>query len=211
MKTIAVLLLGTLATAGCYPDAAGPQVPTSASASAPLPAYATFSFGLTASTPSGYEVSSTSLEDDQRLSDVIGAALQQRGYVEDHNRPQFLVRAVAGTRQVVSNPAVEADPLGATHDDVMNLERIKIAIYDATTQAEVWQGSASAMVNPAAASAEGRLRNEVQAALATFPARSLAAREPSPSTASRNESVSGSQSDVLTSASVPASSVHASR
>jgi len=208
MKTIAMVLFGAMATA-CYADAQPPV--QSASASAQLPSYATFSFGLTATSPSGYEASPASLQDDQHLRDIVAAALRRKGYVEDNDRPSFLVRLGAGTKRVVSHPTEEADPLGVVRDDVLSLEGITVAIYDAATKTEMWQGSASAIVDPRRDSDSGRLQHEVQDALATFPIRSLSPSAPAaqPVAASGNAAIG--QSDSSGSSATPVAAVHAMR
>jgi hypothetical protein len=107
------------------------------------------------------------------LRDVVGAALRQKGYVEDDNNPSVVVRVGAGIKSVVSRPTEEADPLGVVQDDVLTYEGIQIVVYDAGLKTAVWQGTASSVVDPTREIEIRLLQREVRDALATFPVRRI--------------------------------------
>ncbi|MGA2447297.1 MAG: DUF4136 domain-containing protein [Polyangiaceae bacterium] len=177
MKISALVLISTLAT-GCYAAGTGPSPPFAPSATAQWPAYDTFSFGWTANPPAGYEASGRSLEVDRRLREIVGAALRQKGYVEDDNNPSVVVRFGAGIKSVVSRVTEEVDPLGVVQDEVRTYEGIQIIVYDAGLKTAVWQGSARSVVNPTREIDVSLLQWEVVDALATFPSRRITASYP---------------------------------
>jgi hypothetical protein len=171
MKTIALALCGTLATA-CYADPSLSPAQMATSAKAPLAQYASYSFGRTADTPSAYAASAASLADNQRLRDLVRSVLGWKGYVEDTMKPSFLVKVGSATRQLAPASS-EADPLGVIPKEVINFEAITIEIYDSVTKTEVWKGSATSMVDDSKERAYVRVQREVQDALASFPPRAI--------------------------------------
>jgi len=174
MKTIALALIGTL-TVACTPAfKSGPAVQTVAAASAPLAQYRTFSFGLTEDPPAGYQVSPRSLEVEHRMRDLVGSALEHKGYVEVTAKPDFLVRFAAGTVRIDPGPVTEEN----TDVTPYTLRQIDIDIYDASTKTEVWQGAATSKVAINKYVDKSLLQRDVQAALASLPVRSASAREP---------------------------------
>ena len=175
---LSTLNLISMLTTGCYAAGTGPPNAFAPSTTARLPVYDTFSFGWTASPPTGYEVSPRALDVDRRLRDVVGSALRQKGYVEDDNNPSFVVRFGAGIKSVVSHPTEEADPLGVVQDDVLTYEGIQIVVYDAGLKSAVWQGSASQLVDPTREIDVRLLQREVEDALATFPIRRITTSYP---------------------------------
>lgn len=189
MKKITLALVGALATvaSACYASAPPPQVQTVTSADAQEHHYDTFAFGWTANPPAQYAASARSLEVDHRLRDLVSSALRQKGYVEDNSRPSMLVRIGSGVQQVRGNSTEEADPLGASREDVLTFEGTKIAIYDADTKTEVWQGTASSLIDPTKGIDNSVLQREVQDAIATFPVRSVGPNASAPAPVAVNE------------------------
>jgi hypothetical protein len=181
MKTFAFALVATMA-AGSYPaSSSGPEVQTAASPSTPLAEYQTFSFGYTENPPASYQSSSRSLEVEHRVRDLIGAALREKGYVEDNTNPNFVVRFGAGSQQVDTETFMEADPERSAPDN-LNLGQIKVDIFDASTKTEVWRGSAISQIDPSKDIDNGLLQRAVQGVFATFPARSMTDSQPTAST-----------------------------
>jgi hypothetical protein len=179
MKTIAFALISSLAAAACYPaNSAGPQIQTAASPSAPLAEYRTFSFGLTENSPAAYQASARSLEVEHRMRQLVGSALREKGFVEQDAQPNFLVRFGAGTQKVETASYVEPDPERSSQGDAIDLQEMKVDIYDASTKTEVWKGSAVSQVDLAKAIDDTMLQRQVQSMLATFPDRSATAGEP---------------------------------
>jgi len=175
MKKISLALVGVLATvaSACYASAPPPQVQTAASTDAQEHHYDTFAFGWTANPPAEYMTSDRSLEVDRRLQEFVGSALRQKGYVEDNSRPSMLVRVGSGDRQVRGNPSDDSESPGSGPDQVLTFEGTKIAIYDAATKNEVWQGTASSLIVPTKGIDNSVLQREVQDAIASFPVRSI--------------------------------------
>jgi len=193
MKKITLALVGVLATvaSACYASTTPPQVQTAASTDAQEHHYDTFAFGWTANPPAEYTASDRSLEVDRRLQEFVSSALRQKGYVEDNSRPSMLVRIGSGDRRVTGNSPEEADPLGASHDDVLTFEGTKIAIYDAATKTEVWQGTASSLIDPAKGIDNSVLQREVQDAIASFPVRTIMPGKPEASPVAANQVAAG--------------------
>lgn len=177
MRAIVLAVLGTMATA-CYVDGTGPSIETAVSAVAQLPPYDTFSLGWTGNPPAGYETSDRTLEVDRRLRELVRSALLQKGYVEDEDKPSFLVRPGAGLKPLKQGQRVGADSRGAGPHDDLSFAGINIMIYDAATKIEVWQGSARALIDLTNEIDNSLLHREVQDALAAFPPRNIAASYP---------------------------------
>jgi hypothetical protein len=112
------------------------------------------------------------------LREIVGAALRQKGYVEDDNNPSVVVRFGAGIKSVVSHVTEEADPLGVVQDEVLTYEGIQIVVYDAGLKTAVWQGTASSVIDPTREIDISLLQREVGDALATFPVRKITASYP---------------------------------
>jgi hypothetical protein len=150
-----------------------PQVYAITSPNAALSRYATFSFGLTNEPPAGYGHVARSLEVEHRMRTVVLGALQQKGYVQDSAKPDFIVKYASGTREA------EGQSAGYIDDPPSSVqESLSIDVYDAATLNQVWHGLALTEIDRAKID-DRLLRLSVQAVLATFPARSSAS-SPSP-------------------------------
>jgi hypothetical protein len=173
MKTIA--LVAVLAAA-CYPAGnSGPEVQTVVSPSAAFTEYRTFSFGFTENPPTSYQASARSLEVQRRVRKLMGAALREKGYVEDDTKPNFVVRFGAGTQQVETGGYVE-DSTGSP--DTISRGQIKVDIFDASTKTEVWRGSAVSQIDLTEDIDNRLLERAVQGVLTSFPTRSATDIEP---------------------------------
>lgn len=170
MKTIALVLLGTLATA-CVPAgrAAGPEIHSATSPGVGLTQYRTFSFGLARDPNPTYGVSSQSVEVERHMREFISSVLLQKGYVEDNTKPNFIVRFGAETKKLDSG----ANPSWSSGvDEDVDVHRIDVEIYDAFTRTEVWTGSVTWKHDLREKTYDGLFPRDVQSLLATFPVRS---------------------------------------
>jgi hypothetical protein len=171
MKTIALALVSTLAVACYTASAPGLQVQTAASPSAPFAEYRTFSFGFTENPPTAYHASARSLDVEHRVRELTCAALREKGYVKDDAAPNLVVRLGAGTQQD-TEADVEVDPTWSSKEDTVDIGKIEVDIFDASTKTAVWRGSAVAQIDLTKAIDNSQLRRVVQSTLAEFPRRS---------------------------------------
>ena len=175
MKTIACALVAMMAAA-CYPArSSGPQVETVASASAPLAEYRTFTFGFTENPPPPYRASARSLEVERRVRELVGAALRQKGYVQDDTKPNFVVRLGAGTQEEI---APDMEDLTVAASEALPLGEIKVRIFDASTKTEFWRGSAVSQIDLTKDIDNNLLERAVQGILESFPTRSVTSVQP---------------------------------
>ncbi|MGA3122094.1 MAG: DUF4136 domain-containing protein [Polyangiaceae bacterium] len=182
MKTIAFALVCSMAS-GCYAASAssGPQIETAASPSTPLAAYRTFSFGFTENSPTTFHTSARSLEVDRRIRELIGADLREKGYLEDDTKPNFVVRFGAGTQQ---QTAADVELKLTSKEDSIDLGKIEIDVFDASTKVAVWQGSAVSHIDLTKDIDNTVLQRAVQGILNTFPSHSPAVSQPAAKTVS---------------------------
>jgi hypothetical protein len=78
-----------------------------------------------------------------------------------------------------------------THDDILTFEGTKIAIYDAASKTQVWQGTASSLIDPTKGIDNSVLQREVQDAIASFPVRSIMPGQPEASPVAANQVAAG--------------------
>jgi len=174
MKTIALV---AMLAAACYPArSSGPEVESVAAARAPLAEYRTFTFGFTENPPAAYQASARSLEVERRVRELIGAALREKGYVQDDSKPTFVVRFGAGTQQEERAPDVEDPTVSAS--DGLSLGEINVRIFDASTKTEVWRGSAVSHIDLTKDIDNSLLQRAVQGILESFPTRSVTSVQP---------------------------------
>jgi len=174
MKTIA--LLAVLATA-CYSTrGSGPEVESAASQNAPLGEYRTFSFGFAENPPASFDASPRSLEVQRRARELIGAALREKGYVEDDTTPSFVVRFGAGIQQQLESAGVQENSTGSS--DGISFGKLKVDIFDASTKTEVWRGSALSLIDLNRDIDDRVLERAVHGVLASFPTRTATDAQP---------------------------------
>jgi len=163
MKSIVLPLM--LATASCAstPPTTHATAQSVSAASAPLASYRTFSFGDADPPRAGYEVSAHSLEVQQHLTSLVEAAFVERGYVKSGEGGDLIVKLTSGT-------AVPAASPGERTPGVPPQGFIGIDVYDRTTGAEVWQGTAFAEIALDKID-DDLLRRGVGRMFATFPQR----------------------------------------
>lgn len=144
---VKAFILGVLSFGAAACSAGAPSQATSVSAPhASFDRYASFSFGLVDAPQAGYQVTSRTLEVQQHLQPVVKADLQRVGYVFREEGGDLVVRLVTGmTPKLVSGGS--ADSFDETRVTPAR-GYIGINIYDRATGSMVWQGSASAEINP---------------------------------------------------------------
>jgi hypothetical protein len=167
MKAI-ISLVGALAACG----AAGRPVTyaTESAGEVAFVSYQTFGF-LPARQPAApFEVSARSFEVERRIRPLIVAELLRKGYAEQTGeaKPDFVVVFGSAYAQVPpTDPVVWVDP------PPIQKGRIAIDAFDASSDAQVWHGTAEAEVDLEKVDNQ-LLQTAVQQVLAPFPARSPA-------------------------------------
>jgi Domain of unknown function (DUF4136) len=164
MKWMTLALLGAVTSCSA---AATPSKTVATSIAAPhssLAGYHTFSFGSADQPKAGYEVTPRSLEVQRRLHPLVLEALQDRGYIEDQAKADFTVKLAAGTGELPNPGSEHAVPTGLARGF------IGIDVYDVSTGAEVWKGSAYAEIDPEKID-DSLLKMGVTHMLADFPSR----------------------------------------
>jgi len=171
---VSLLGLACLGAVGCYATGGGggPQVATS-TAAAPngdISLHRTFAFGLTEAPPQGFQAGPRTLEIERRMRALIAATLTQKGYAEDADKGEILVRFGAST----AHDNAENSETTSTFDNC----RLGIDVYDAATKLELWRAVAVVQMQIDPKQINDRIvGNTVQSAFASFPARAMAANE----------------------------------
>jgi hypothetical protein len=171
VKTIASVIFG-LSLVACHAvtNAAGPEIRTVASPSAPFAQYRSFSFALSDQPTPGYRPSAESFEIERQVRMLIVGALNQKGYTENPGKSDFVVRFRSGQMEVVGSTGGESE--GTRSSSLVEQGELAVDVFDTSTQTHVWQGTAVAIIDPAAMDAG--LRRAVEELLARFPARGAA-------------------------------------
>jgi Domain of unknown function (DUF4136) len=139
-----------------------------AAPNAAFASYHTFAFGLAETPPPAYKTTPRSLEVQRRLHSVVLATLQQRGYVEDSSKSDFIVKLVTGTGDG-TNAVERADlQIEGYRRPAPAQGFIGVDIYDAASGTMIWQSSAFAEVDPAKID-DTLLQRGVDHMLADFP------------------------------------------
>jgi hypothetical protein len=176
--SMSLLGLACLGAVGCYATAGGgPEVATTAAAApnGEIGMHHTFAFGLTESAPQGFVSSPRTLEVERRMRGLIAAALTQKGYTEDPDKGEILVRFGASNAHEAENPETA---------NTMDMGRLGIDVYDATTKVELWRAVAVVQIDPKQIN-DRIVGAAVSSALATFPARVVSANEATTTQAGR--------------------------
>jgi hypothetical protein len=162
MRAWVVVLLGA---AACHQAAAAPAGAVAASTPAPnIASHRTFSFGLTEMPAPGYVDSARTFEVQKRMQGLIAKTLTEKGYVEDPNKGELLVRFGAG------NAHEDADETEIGSHGAVDWGRLEIDAYDAATNLQVWRSVAITQIDPRRID-DRIVTRAVQRALATFPPR----------------------------------------
>jgi hypothetical protein len=166
---IGFALLGTVA---CQAAAAsGPAVATATAPNGDIPQHRTFSFGLAEAAPAGYEDSARTFEVERRMRGLIAAALIQKGYVEEPDKGELLIRFGVGNAHMIGQD-VEVG-----NQRAYDLGRLDVDAFDAATKVQLWRAVAVTEIDPKRID-DRILARAVQGAFATFPAYGIPANQP---------------------------------
>jgi hypothetical protein len=171
-----LLGLACLGAVGCYASAgSGPQVATKtvAAPNEDIALHHTFTFGLTESAPQGFSASARTLEVERRMRGLIAATLVQKGYTEDPDKGEILVRFGASSSHQNPDSNENGDQRG------FDLGRLGIDVYDAATKVELWRAVAVVQIDPKQIN-DRIVGGAVESALATFPVRAMPGNESPP-------------------------------
>jgi hypothetical protein len=166
MKWTSLALLGALVAC----NATNPQPPRAVASSVGAPRadfskYRTFTFGPANPAVTGYETNARSLEVQRRLTPIVEAQLQKRGYAESADHADLVVKLSTGTGVELGDKTQRGNPASATAVGFIGIDA-----YDGATGASIWHGFAFAEIDPEQIS-DGLLARGVQHMLADFPAR----------------------------------------
>ena len=164
MKWMTLALLGTItacsAATSNQPHATASNV---ASPRAAFEKYETFSFAPANPPTPGYETTARSLEVQRRLTPIVKASLEERGYSESTETPDLLIKLSAGSGAVTGDEAKRGDVTAHASRGFIGIDA-----YDRATGAEIWRGTAVAEIDPARID-EALLTRGVESMLEGFP------------------------------------------
>ena len=174
---VSLLGLACLGAVGCSATggAGGPQVASTATAApnGDISLHRTFAFGLTEAPPQGFQAGPRTLEIERRMRALIATTLTQKGYTEDADKGEILVRFGASTAHETAGNSETAN----TFDNC----RLGIDVYDTATKLELWRAVAVVQMQIDPKLINDRIvGNTVQSAFASFPARTMAGNETAP-------------------------------
>jgi hypothetical protein len=112
---------------------------------------------------------------EHRIRGLIGAAMREKGYLEDNAKPDFIVRFGAGTSEETSG---DVEMRFNLKDDAVDLGKIQVDAFDASTKVAVWRGSAVSHIDLTKDIDNGLLQRAVQGIFNTFPVRSATVGQP---------------------------------
>jgi len=164
------------ALAACNATNPKPPRATASSIGAPradFSKYQTFSFGPANPPMTGYETTTRALEVQRRLTPLVEAQLQKRGYSENADHADLVIKLTTGTGVELGDKTQHGNPAEATATGFIGIDA-----YDGETGTAVWHGFAYAEIDPEQIS-DGLLARGVQHMLSDFPARQdRASKEP---------------------------------
>jgi hypothetical protein len=128
--------------------------------------YATFAFAPANPPSDGYEVSQRSLEVQRRLTPLVQASLEKRGYVKADEAPDLLIKVTAGSGSLAGEKVQRGNPAQPTSAGFIGVDA-----YDRATGTGVWHGSGYAEVDPQRID-DSLLAIGVEKMLVGFPGRS---------------------------------------
>jgi uncharacterized protein DUF4136 len=163
------------ATIACGAPAARVQTAESA-ASAAFAKYHTFAFRPAEQPTAPFEVTARSFEVERRMRPLIVAELLRKGYTEQtgQDKPDFVLAFDSGyAKEVMGNleqAGVQAGGAGPASAPPIVLGKLTVDAFDASTDGQVWHGTAEADVDPKRID-DHLLQVAVQKLLAPFPSR----------------------------------------
>lgn len=140
-----ILVLVSAMTA-CSATAERPPRGTASSVGAPratLEKYGTFTFGAANPPAVGYDTTARSLEVQRRLTPLVRASLEKRGYLQTTDSPDLVIKISTGSGTAVGDGASWDGPSVQSATGFIGIDA-----YDRATGADVWHGSAVAVIDP---------------------------------------------------------------
>src|SRR5689334_15311813 len=144
MKWMTLVLVS--AVAGCTATTEKPPRATASSVGAPraaLEKYETFTFGAANPPAAGYDTTARSLEVQRRLTPLVQASLEKRGYEQTADSPDLVIKISTGSGTLAGDEASRGAPSGQSATGFIGIDA-----YDRLTGTDVWHGSAFAEVDP---------------------------------------------------------------
>jgi hypothetical protein len=105
--------------------------------------YKTFAFAPANPPSSGYEVTERSLEVQRRLTPLVQASLEKRGYTKTEQNPDLLIKITAGSGSLEQEKVQRGNPGEPAPSGFIGVDA-----YDRATGSGVWHGSGHAEVDP---------------------------------------------------------------
>jgi len=166
MKWTLLALSCTLAAC----NLANPKPPRAAASSVGSPRtdfskYRTFTFGPANPSATGYETTARSLEVQRRVTPLVEAQLQKRGYAQSADHPDLVIKVSTGTGTEPGEKTQHGNPASPTSTGFIGIDA-----YDGRTGASIWHGFAFAEIDPEQIN-DTLLARGVQHMLADFPGR----------------------------------------
>ncbi|MGA3124098.1 MAG: DUF4136 domain-containing protein [Polyangiaceae bacterium] len=159
------------ATMAC--GAPATRVETAESAASPAFAkYHTFAFRPAAQPTAPFEVTARSFEVERRMRPLIVAELLHKGYTEQtgQDKPDFVLAFDSGYSKEVMGNLEQAGGAGPASAPPIVRGKLTVDAFDASTDGQVWHGTAEAEVNPKRID-DQLLQVAVEKLLAPFPSR----------------------------------------
>jgi hypothetical protein len=174
MKWLTLALLGALI--GCGSNSPEPRTASASGQGAPqskFSEYKTFAFAPANPPASGYAVTPRSLEVQERLTSLVKASLEKRGYAQASTGADLLIKVSAGTGELPGDKTQRGNPAEPTPSGFIGIDA-----YDGRSGATVWHGSGQADLKPEQPVDDGLLASGVERILLAFPARAELASQP---------------------------------
>ena len=166
MKWMTLALLG--AAIACNSTTSNPPHATASAVGSPradFAKYQTFMFGPANPPATGYVTTARSLEVQSRLTPLVEASLQARGYQPSEGNADLVIKISSGTGTLPGDKVQRGNPSADLPAGFIGIDA-----YDRATGASVWHGSASAQIDPQHVD-ERLLGLGVEHMLASFPDR----------------------------------------
>jgi hypothetical protein len=156
------------ATAACDATASKPPRATASGLGAPhaeFAKYETFTFGPANQPASSYETTARSLEVQRRLTSIVQASLEKRGYISGGESADLVIKISTGSGTMDDEKVQRGNPTDPTSSGFIGVDA-----YERATGAAVWHGSGVAEVDPQRID-DQLLAKAVELILRDFPAR----------------------------------------
>jgi hypothetical protein len=166
MKCMTLVLVSIIA--GCTATAEKPPRGAASSVGAPpaaLEKYETFTFGAANPPAAGYDTTARSLAVQRRLTPLVRASLEKRGYKQTTDGPDLVIKISTGSGTLTADARSWDGPSEQSATGFIGIDA-----YDRVTGTDVWHGSAFAEVDPERID-DRLLARGVEHMLADFPVR----------------------------------------